>query len=1111
LPSRRLKAQRGAGGGLAAKIVTVLDGFHKQKMERGVDDMLSIQYEPIIWRALKAANSSVRANAAAVLFKAFPLQQPMLSRAENEELIQRQFDGFTELLQDECPLVRVTAVEGVFHAISNYWELIPSNVATGLLGRMVKDSACDATSSAVRAAVFRGLAYLTDNHLSIPLLKKLLPQMQTMIHDPAERVRRAYIDLLLTVKGIRDIKFYSIVPVEHLLARLETETTSNAKRIINLLAPSFFPSSKPDSEKIERLMHMATTNPKATRVFARFLHTVADEAEIGTFLVALLEHIEDSFCLPSDDAQTRDAPEDDEVDPMLDDFDSPAPKKKTSKSKKVGKSSKAKGAAAAASDNVSDDAKVALLDMAAIICSTMKPLLERPQNKAFCKHLSQTLTAMAETVMPFLPSESNAMGAVHHMRSCIPGSSKAVKELIAKLAAVPTNATIEDFGSIIDCACAWNHATDVLDLAQRGLAAGLEGQANRKRGKQTSSKGKSPAVEQFPTAVQSLAFIDRVICVLARSGKSLPATHTIRVVATLTNFRDIIGRRLGPDQLAGEENISDQFLTSAMQLYFKLLCCMGSAEVRKEAVSKAYTEVMAWATSTIVPKLNQSAEAEEPEGGKRKRSSAKSAAAAASKLSASTIIELTLSAVTEIFKLGLFTADVSQDTLAFAEAVVGSTSLGHTFAVAVGSFLKELSSTCAGPAMEHDLDVSIQGLWRNWLTGIGRQNDPVLLFSIRPSLMALCRQWQRRDMLAWSTTELAMMSTELQACPVTIRFFLGLVRPSESMMQHFISSLPIDATSAEDSREILEIFDKELSEGGASDNRTISYKAMIASVVERLSEYTTTTTTVPAPMEEDATALSVEPPAPVQGIEAEVEVETEVEVGVYAEPEVEAEVAAPTVVAEAVFCARSDACGKKPKHRGGCNKVRAPVVMEPEVEEVEMTEEVEMVEEGVEEAAAVVPEPEVVAEEPAVEVEVVAPVVVEEEEEEQPSEEVEVDVADAMEATVAPSPVAAAPVAAPIAAPIAAPVAAPAVVVAAPVVKAPKKQSKKEIRARKMAISKISVALTEHKMKLEELVKNTEFIAAGALKLEISKLERERATLRALNVEQDVDPMLDLF
>ena len=77
----------------------MLDGFHTHKKERGVDELLVKLYEPILWRALKVRcraagiglisaqvpNGAVRANAAALMIDAFPLQSPEMSLAESEE------------------------------------------------------------------------------------------------------------------------------------------------------------------------------------------------------------------------------------------------------------------------------------------------------------------------------------------------------------------------------------------------------------------------------------------------------------------------------------------------------------------------------------------------------------------------------------------------------------------------------------------------------------------------------------------------------------------------------------------------------------------------------------------------------------------------------------------------------------------------------------------------------------------------------------------------------------------------------------------------------------------------------------------------------------------
>ena len=123
---------------------------------------------------------------------------------------------------------------------------------TVLLSKLVSDLSRDAASIPVRVAVFKGLAYLIENPLSLPLLAGLLPHLRDSIHDPAEKVRIAMLELLGAVKGMRDIKYWDVVPIEHLLARLELEKPLAAKRIVALLASSFFPTTKADSVRIER-------------------------------------------------------------------------------------------------------------------------------------------------------------------------------------------------------------------------------------------------------------------------------------------------------------------------------------------------------------------------------------------------------------------------------------------------------------------------------------------------------------------------------------------------------------------------------------------------------------------------------------------------------------------------------------------------------------------------------------------------------------------------------------------------------------------------------------------------------------------------------------------
>lgn len=47
--------------------------------------------------------------------------------------------------------------------------------------------------------------------------------VQTLIHDTNKKVRTAFVKLLLVVKGVKSIKYYQVVNVDHILARLSED------------------------------------------------------------------------------------------------------------------------------------------------------------------------------------------------------------------------------------------------------------------------------------------------------------------------------------------------------------------------------------------------------------------------------------------------------------------------------------------------------------------------------------------------------------------------------------------------------------------------------------------------------------------------------------------------------------------------------------------------------------------------------------------------------------------------------------------------------------------------------------------------------------------------
>lgn len=220
------------GDATTAKAVRkVLRVFHENKKQKGVDEMLYRLYSPIIWRCMSVANPIVRRNAASLFVDTFPLQDPENSMEDTDALLQKQFDQLMDLLADKDFNVRTIGVQGVCRVLGIYWELLPAATIKVMLDRLVNDLAFDSSSTMVRVAVMNGMVFVLENHLSHPLLKVKLPLLAPLIHDRAPQVQLALLDILLYVKKIRSIRFFDIVSVDQLLARLEVANPKVAIKV----------------------------------------------------------------------------------------------------------------------------------------------------------------------------------------------------------------------------------------------------------------------------------------------------------------------------------------------------------------------------------------------------------------------------------------------------------------------------------------------------------------------------------------------------------------------------------------------------------------------------------------------------------------------------------------------------------------------------------------------------------------------------------------------------------------------------------------------------------------------------------------------------------------
>ncbi|XP_048040750.1 condensin-2 complex subunit G2 isoform X1 [Megalobrama amblycephala] len=270
-----------------SKVRQILTYFHKQKFREGIDEMLHRLYKPILWKALKATNAEVRANATLLFTEAFPIHDPSMSSEMVDQAVQKQLDLLFALLDDPQPLVRSSAVLGVCSVLGRCWEVIPSTVITDLLEKLILQLANDTSSPDVRCSVFMCMSIILDNSLSHPLMEKLLPALKSSLHDSSEKVRVAFVGMLLKIKGVRAAKFWKVCSLEHLLARLEMDSPPVSKRIVNLLFNSFFPVNQPETVWCERCVTLIQTNPGAARKFYQHAYLYTAPANIVKLMLVI--------------------------------------------------------------------------------------------------------------------------------------------------------------------------------------------------------------------------------------------------------------------------------------------------------------------------------------------------------------------------------------------------------------------------------------------------------------------------------------------------------------------------------------------------------------------------------------------------------------------------------------------------------------------------------------------------------------------------------------------------------------------------------------------------------------------------------------------------------
>ncbi|NXT64568.1 CNDG2 protein, partial [Chaetops frenatus] len=444
-----------------SKVREVLGYFHKQsKVRQGVEEMLYRLYQPILWRALKARNSEVRANAAFLFVNAFPVRDPSFNAEEMDNEIQKQFEELFSLLEDPHPVVRSAGILGVTQITSKYWELIPPTILNDLLKKITGELACDITSADVRCSVFKCLPIILDNNLSHPLLEQLLPATKHSLHDNSEKVRVAFVEMLLKVKATKAAKFWNICPMEHLLSRLEVDSRPVSRRIVNLLLNSFFPSAQPEDVWCERCVTLIQMNPAAARKFYQYAYEFTAPTNIAKLMLTIRRCL--NACIQKAMKESlHDSGDDDDDD-------------------NEGGSEKENNSVLDNVLSVNDVASMAsLLEITVILWRSIHKALDHNED-AKDYAIRKFASVLPEYFKVF--QDERCMTPLVILASFMPPAAIPTFScgVVSRLRNIDSGADQSKYSTLIDCLCSWGQVGDVMELACDWLSDTLTPKKNTK-------------------------------------------------------------------------------------------------------------------------------------------------------------------------------------------------------------------------------------------------------------------------------------------------------------------------------------------------------------------------------------------------------------------------------------------------------------------------------------------------------------------------------------------------------------------------------------------------------------------------------------------------------
>ncbi|XP_010288729.1 PREDICTED: condensin-2 complex subunit G2, partial [Phaethon lepturus] len=557
-----------------SKVREMLSYFHKQsKVRQGVEEMLYRLYQPILWRALKARNSEVRSNAAFLFVDAFPVRDPSFNTEEMDNEIQKQFEELFSLLEDPHPVVRSTGILGVTQITSKYWEMIPPTILADLLKKLTGELAYDVSSADVRCSVFKCLPIILDNKLSHPLLEQLLPAVKHSLHDNSEKVRVAFIDMLLKIKATKAAKFWKICPMEHLLTRLEVDSRPVSRRIVNLLFNSFFPINQPEDVWCERCVTLIQMNSAAARKFYQYAYEYTAPTNIAKLMLTIRRCL--NACIQKGMKESlHDSDDDDESE-----------KENTSVLNNV--------------LSINDVASMAsLLEITVILWRSIHKALDNNED-AKDYAIRKFASVLPEYFKVF--KDERCVTPLVILASFMPPASIPTFScgVISRLRNIDSGADQSKYSTLIDCMCRWGQVGHVMELAWDWLSDTLTPRKSIK----TSERRVRIHVTHESKPELAIDYIEYLLIHPVNRGclLSVPEKKLKKLLKTLSAAKEVLGSMLKATD-AGSGSCNQATGLRAFSLFCRLSIHLQNkfSEEGKDYLS-LLKETGAWIESQVVP------------------------------------------------------------------------------------------------------------------------------------------------------------------------------------------------------------------------------------------------------------------------------------------------------------------------------------------------------------------------------------------------------------------------------------------------------------------------------------------------------------------------------